>query len=421
MKVLSSLRVWLGVFLCTYFTMYIIPFPLEWIPFQLGSLIENQIDDFWNWVVPFFAEQVFAFEGGMRIRTNGSGDTTYHYYKLATQLLIAFPLSFLIFLLLKQKDWIRRLWPYLQVYFRYFLSITLLSYGFAKVIPNQFLGPSLTDLFRPIGEQSPMGLLWRFMGHSVPYMIFTGLMEVITGILLLNRRTTKLGGLLGFGVMLNILLLNLFYDVPVKLYSFHLLLLILVILQPYYQSLWRFFIQNTPTAPDRFLPYFRNKKVRYFGWIIKGFFVLVVPFIILSNNINGAKSYGRKAKLPPLYGIYEVESFVKNGDSLPALSSDRQRWKRFVVDKFNVSIQRMNDKIKYARQEIDTTQLTINIKPYQESESYQLKYSLQDSILILMGHKGKDTVRIRLRQKNQNEFYLMNRGFHWINEYPNNR
>jgi len=67
-----------------------------------------------------------------------------------------------------------------------------------------------------------MGLLWTFMAASKGYQIFTGAAEVLGGILLLWKRTTTLGALTVFGVMANVMALNFFYDVPVKLLSTHL-------------------------------------------------------------------------------------------------------------------------------------------------------------------------------------------------------
>ncbi len=70
-----------------------------------------------------------------------------------------------------------------------------------------------------------MGLLWTFMGYSKTYNLFTGLVEFTAGALLFIPRLSTLGSLLSVGALANVLLLNLSYDVPVKLYSFNLLLM----------------------------------------------------------------------------------------------------------------------------------------------------------------------------------------------------
>jgi len=88
-------------------------------------------------------------------------------------------------------------------------------------------------MLEAIGDQSPMGLLWNFMGASAPYTIFGGLGELIGGLLLTNRRTALLGALISAAVMSQVVMLNFSYDVPVKIYSSELLLTARVLIAPY--------------------------------------------------------------------------------------------------------------------------------------------------------------------------------------------
>ena len=99
----------------------------------------------------------------------------------------------------------------------------LLSYGFAKVYKTQFPEPSLIRLLQPLGSFSPMGLAWTYMGFSEAYNMYTGMLEVLGGLLLIWRRTTTLGALLVAGVMSHVVVMNFTYDIPVKLLSMHLL------------------------------------------------------------------------------------------------------------------------------------------------------------------------------------------------------
>src|SRR6185436_5234324 len=111
----------------------------------------------------------------------------------------------------------------------YQLFAQMLSYGIAKVLKLQFAAIGPIGLLRTYGEDSPMRLLWAFMGHSRPYNWFIGLSEVVGGVLLLFRRTTTLGALLLIAVMTNVVMLNLCYDVPVKLHASHLLIAAIVV------------------------------------------------------------------------------------------------------------------------------------------------------------------------------------------------
>jgi len=62
-----------------------------------------------------------------------------------------------------------------------------------------------------------------FMGASTPYNVFTGASEMLAGVLLFFPTTTLLGALLAMAVMTQVVALNFCYDVPVKLFSTHLL------------------------------------------------------------------------------------------------------------------------------------------------------------------------------------------------------
>ena len=80
------------------------------------------------------------------------------------------------------------------------------------------------------------------MGASTAYQMFAGLAEVLAGLLLLFRRTALLGALLCGGVLANVVLLNFCFDVPVKIYSSHLLLMAVCIIYPDTGRLVSFFL-----------------------------------------------------------------------------------------------------------------------------------------------------------------------------------
>ena len=99
----------------------------------------------------------------------------------------------------------------------------MILYGASKVFMGQFGPPGFGRLLETYGDSSPMGLLWTFMGFSQGYTFFAGLAEMLGGVLMITRRTTLLGAMVSAGVLSNIVLLNFFYDVPVKQFSSHLL------------------------------------------------------------------------------------------------------------------------------------------------------------------------------------------------------
>ena len=122
----------------------------------------------------------------------------------------------------------------LRSYLRYVLAAAMLGYGLAKVSWdfNQFATIGDFQLEKKWGDSSPMNVVWSFMGASRAYTVFAGLGEVVGAILLLFRRTTILGAMVVVGVMTNVVMLNYCYDIPVKLYSSHLLMMAVYLLLP---------------------------------------------------------------------------------------------------------------------------------------------------------------------------------------------
>src|SRR6202012_5647978 len=108
----------------------------------------------------------------------------------------------------------------------------LISYGLAKEFPMQMPYPGLTRLLEPFGNFSAMGVLWASIGVSPAYERFAGCAELAAGVLLLVPRTTLLGALIAALDMTQVFKLNMTYDVPVKILSFHLLLLAVFLAAP---------------------------------------------------------------------------------------------------------------------------------------------------------------------------------------------
>jgi len=144
----------------------------------------------------------------------------------------------------------------LQVLLRYSIALGLISYGIAKILPQQFPPISNATLERRVGDLTPMSLLWTFMQYSRPYAFFGGVMELVGVLLLCFRRTATLGALVCLAVMTNVALLNLAYGVPVKLYALMIVASSAVLVGYDAPRLWAFFVRNraVPAAGPSSLP-----------------------------------------------------------------------------------------------------------------------------------------------------------------------
>lgn len=392
-------------FLTIYFLVYMLPMP--------GA----------NQIIPWVGEHILGF-GEVSVKGSGSGDRLFDFVQLFVMLSIAV-LGALIWTLADRKRLhYRELFYWLTVLIRYYLAFYMFVYGFAKVFKAQFPFPPLIRLLEPYGDSSPMGLVWTFMGYSLAYNIFTGMGEVIGGVLCFFRRTTTLGAMVIIGVMSNVVMLNFFYDVPVKLFSVHLVLLAVFLLAQDAGRLWNFFIMNRPTEPRDYTPFFGGRQQRIGRRILK-VVIIVGPLIYgVWQGFTIQKKYGDFSPLPPLYGIYEVETFVVNDDTIPPLLTDTLRWQKLVFDKHNwTHVIKMDDgKVRFTP-ELDTSQhhlVLVHAKDTSIKYDFSYEQPAEDS-LILSGVLAGDSLVLYMKEFPRDSFLLIRRGFQWVNEFPFNR
>ena len=409
-------------FFFLYFVLYIFPFPIDFLPW-LGDYASEWNGNFWQYIVAKVGSGILNISSPISSAPTGSGDMTYNYVEMFTK----FSLSLIGCIIWTALDYrrreYRRLFTLLHIGLRYYLAFILLVYGISKLFTNQFSSLSLFDLIKTYGDSSPMGLMWNFMEFSDAYTFFSGFGEALAGLLLLFRKSTKLGSLVAIAVMTNVVMMNFSYDIPVKLYSSHLLLMAIWILLPYSGNLVRFFILNRPTEADRHSPYFSKRKFKIIGHVLKGILILYVIGSFVNRSAKGYNTYGKGAAKPELYGIYNVTEFIKNYDTVPPSLTETERWRTFVVNSSRAyGYKTMEDKITYLSPEIDTTAHRLLLTSWQDStETYRFKYHYKDSILTLKGSSQKDSLFIQLRQIDHTKFLILNRGFNWINEVPYNR
>lgn len=95
---------------------------------------------------------------------------------------------------------------------RYFVAFVILFYGFAKINEAQFTILD-SELDKPMREVEGFWLTWYYFGYSQFYGNFIALVQIGAGIMLLFRKTSLLGSCILFGVVGNIILIDIFYGV----------------------------------------------------------------------------------------------------------------------------------------------------------------------------------------------------------------
>ena len=406
-------------FVFLYFGLFSFPFPIGVLPWT--DRISGAYDSLWNRFVPWAGNHIFGIAREIHVNTTGSGDTTFNYVQLACLALLAL-LGTILWSLFARRTEYRTLDHWLRVYVRYVLATAMLGYGMAKVFKSQFPIPSAFRLLEPYGDSSPMALLWTFMGFSTPYTVFAGLAESIGGVLLFSRRTLALGALVVLAVMANVVMLNFSYDVPVKLYSVHLWLMAAFVLLPDARRLADVFILNRPTealvlAPTGRAPAARMRVAAKLAFI--GFLV----YSSIREGYTTWKTYGDGAPRDPLDGAYEVEQFTANHVELLPVMTNSHRWRKVGISTYGrLVVRMMDDSMLRFQLERDSVSRLLTIWPDTGDVRYPLSYYWVDPAhLVLRGTLRADSIQVHMRKIPLSDFPLMNRGFHWINEFPYNR
>jgi hypothetical protein len=402
----------------------------EWLSFIPGSFIPGfgrVVGGYYSasrsielWV----GRHVVGITGPIDVHTlgTGSGDSMLDYLALIWRAAAAGAVA-LIWTFFAHRTEYGRLHQWLRVYVRYALGAIMLGYGFAKVFfPGQFAPPTLDRLMEPFGHSSPMGLLWTFMGASHAYTTFTGAVECLGGLLLFTQQTTLLGAVIVAAAMGNVAMLNFSYDVPVKLYSAHLMLLAVLLIVPEVPRLVRVFVTNRAAEPAPRRQPFARAWTRRAAFATKWILVVTLLWGHLTPRLNAMRR--PLPARPPRYGIWEVESFVANGEPRPATPMDPKRWRRVIFSEVgSLNVQTLDDAATRYRMREDKVKHTFELSTiYSPYDTIVLSYhEPADGQLVLEGPYGGDTLTVTLHKVPLPSFLLNDRGFHWISEYPYNR
>lgn len=408
-------------FALVFFLSYIFHYPNGAYPNPFLNPLTETLHQFVIW----FAAHVLHLAKPITAFTGGSGDTTYDYVLLLLIFVSSLVAATLWTLLDRKARNYNKLYYWLTVVVRFYVGIMMLEYGFVKVIKLQFPAPSLGRLLEPYGDSSPMGLAWTYIGYSTGFNYFAGIAEVSCGLLLLFRRTYVFGALLGVVVAGNIMVINYCFDVPVKLLSTALVVMSIFLLLRDAERLINVFFLNKTALPANLSPHLFKKRWKNISLIAVKY--LIIAYVLagnISNDISAASYYGDKAKKPPLYGIYKVESFVRNKDTIAPLTTDTSRWNQLIISYANgAQIKLMNDSSKNVSFKIDTQIHHIVINTYTDTLiRFHFNYSKpQPGVLLLTGKWQRDSLKIKFNRVDETQFLLMRRGFHWVNEYPFNK
>ena len=396
--------------------------PMRW----LASAYETGVD----WAVRLANAHVFRVRDTL-IPVNGSGDTSWAFARLWLYMSIALIACVVWTIVDRKRTHYERLSFWLRLIVRYYVAAAALSYGIIKLFLLQMPFPALSQLATPLGDLLPMRFSWLFIGYSAPYQFFSGAMETTAGLLLLYRRTVTAGLFAATGAFLNVVMINLAYDVPVKLYASHLLFSCVFLLALDSKRLVRFLVLNqaTPATTAYDWPY-RLAWQRWGSIAVKVFIVyqvLVSPFRTGWQRFQALKH--PPAAGPFATGFYDVRTFVVNRDTINAAASDTLRWRDVIFDNAGAGSVNTSDQIfwqryrrGYFRYRPDTTKHTVAVWktsaiPRDSTFLFMMRYERPDTNTIRFHTAIRgDSVHVELVRVPRH-FQLTERQFHWLSEY----
>lgn len=194
------------------------------------------------------------------------------------------------------------------VILRYYLSLVLLQYGFAKLFKTQFYLPEPNTLFTPLGFLDKDILYWSAIGSSTFYTIFGGFLEVVVAILLLFRRTYVLASLLAVLLVSHIIAINIGFNISVKLFSSFLFLISCILVSPQLKALFYFFFSQKAISLKQISISYPTKKAKIVYVLLKSIVLIWLGIISLYPYFLKGNFDDDTAKRPKLHGAYRVIS-----------------------------------------------------------------------------------------------------------------
>jgi hypothetical protein len=222
--------------------------------------------------------------------------------------------------------------------------------------------------------------------------------------------------------VIQVFALNMTYDVPVKLFSFHLVLMALFLLAPEFSRLAGFFLSDRAVGPSKQPQLFGNRRANRIAFAAQ--IVLGVWLVGLNtySSWSAWHTYGDGRPRSALYGLWNVDQFSIDGVLRSPLLTDYVRWRRAIFEvPDRMYFEGMDGSLARYGASINDNDKTLALTKESDQgwrASFHFQRLAQDQ-LILDGSMDGHTMHMQLRLVDlKNKFSLVKRRFHWIQEYP---
>src|SRR5262249_50235808 len=132
---------------------------------------------------------------------------------------------------------------------------------------------------------------------------------------------------------LNVMVMNLGYDIPVKLFSIHLVIMGVVLLCFEYKRILSFFTNQAAVAGNLYNIRFGKSWMRVSIWILKIAFIVLIIVLPFKDMYEEYQQGNQPQSIAPIHaGVYEVSRFAVNHDTIPFAYADSLRWKDVIFE-----------------------------------------------------------------------------------------
>jgi hypothetical protein len=276
-----------------------------------------------------------------------------------------------------RADWTALAWDVV----RFFLAFEMIRYGMAKIVGMQFY-PQYWRLDQRALEMAPMSLAWTFFGRTYGYQAVGGLIEVVSGTLVAFRRTTLLGACLMATALVNVVLVDFFYDVPVKLFASLYLFMDIALVAREGRRLRALFL---PLPREDHPPRAR---------VIRGVLVVFVLVLPTAEIVREAMRHG-VFHTDALEGVWTVEQQTGLERALPDAAGS---WDRVYFEKGDFGFVRAGQKRVRFDLRVNESARTLNLAP-RGTTPVEGVFDLRDRRLRVAGEHDGTPFSLDLRRE----------------------
>lgn len=275
---------------------------------------------------------------------------------------------------------------------RYGIAFDLAMFGFQKIFHLQFITP-LGMLDEPFSSMSNQWLTWSYFGRSYGFICTIAAAQILGSMLLLFNRTRLLGVIVLIPVMLNIIMIDYFYELDpgVLLHAVILFAGLIYLLLIDYDQLVEFFLKyKTVDTAVRTKPILK---------LVGRLSILAVPVLLIAFSPSPDRH-------PDLRGKYQVTEMEINGMAASAKTCSDSLLTVVYFDLDNECVFEFNNQQRrlFGKYELNDESGAIDVKwryP-RDAGDKQLNGMLRKkgaNALELTGNIKNDTIRVVLSRQ----------------------